>query len=204
MAGERTEQASPRRRQKAREQGDSPHSRELLAASVTLAGSLTLGAIAPAWLTGWMSAFQRLMGMAETPAWRGKGGIAAVLELRGASVAVMLPVISVMLACVGAALTAGIIQGGGVRFFAPVLQPKWTRLDPIANLKNLFSLRSGARLFKTLLPVAVLSVLAWGQLMHQAEFPVFSVARMPEVMGGAYALLVNAAWILCVWSAVDF
>jgi len=45
MAGERTEQATQHRRDKARKEGDILHSRELTAAAGTLAGVLALGAL---------------------------------------------------------------------------------------------------------------------------------------------------------------
>ncbi len=43
MAGERTEQATQHRREKARKEGDILHSRELAAAAGTLAGVMLLG-----------------------------------------------------------------------------------------------------------------------------------------------------------------
>ena len=43
MAGERTEQATQHRRDKARKEGDLLHSRELSAAAGTLAGVMALG-----------------------------------------------------------------------------------------------------------------------------------------------------------------
>ncbi len=204
MAGERTEQASPRRRQKAREEGDRPHSRELLAASATLAGSLALGWMAPDWLSAWKASYLHFLGLGSSAAWRNEGGVAAILELRSVTVALMLPLCLVLVTAAGAALASGIGQGGGVSFYAPVLQPKWSRLDPISNFKNLVSLRAASRLVKTLLPVAVLSVLAWHKLIRQTELPVFSVGRLPGVMIDAYDLLVDAAWILCLWSAIDY
>jgi len=204
MAGERTEQASPRRRQKAREQGDRPRSRDLAAAAATLAGTLTLGLAAPGWLAGWRSACDRLLRLGETPGWRDEDGIAAILELRAIAVEVMLPLCAVLLACAGAALAAGVAQGGGMSFYAPALEPKWSRIDPVSNLKNLFSLRAAARLGKSMLPVAVLTGLAWQKLAGLAEIPVFSLVRLPQVLTDAYGLLVDAAWILCLWSALDF
>ena len=65
MAGERSEQASPRRKQKARAEGDRPRSRELLAACATLAGTTALGWAAPGWLSGWRSAFAGLLASAR-------------------------------------------------------------------------------------------------------------------------------------------
>ena len=45
MPGERTEQATQHRREKARKEGDMLHSRELTAAAGTLAGVMVLGAL---------------------------------------------------------------------------------------------------------------------------------------------------------------
>jgi flagellar biosynthetic protein FlhB len=45
MPGERTEQATQHRREKAQKEGDVLHSRELSAAAGTLAGVLMLGAL---------------------------------------------------------------------------------------------------------------------------------------------------------------
>jgi flagellar biosynthetic protein FlhB len=204
MAGERTEQASPRRRQKARAEGDRPRSRDLVAACATLGGTLALGSLASGWLEGWRSACAGFLGLAESRAWRGGDGMAAVLELRAISVETMLPLCGVLLACAGAALAAGVVQGGGWSVNPQALEPKWTRIDPLSNIKNLFSLRAGARLGKTLLPAGALTVLAWGKLARQAELPVFGQTRMPQAMKDAYDLLTDAAWILFLWSAVDF
>ena len=204
MAGERTEQASPQRRQKARAGGDRPRSRDLIAACATLAGTLTLGSLANSCLDGWHSACRQLLELSASPLWRNEDGIAAMLELRAVSVETMLPLCGILLACAGAALAAGIGQGGGWNLNAAALQPKWTRIDPISNLKNLFSLRAVARMGKTLLPVAALTVLAWGKLAQQMRIPVFSQIRMSEAMRDSYDLLADAAWILFVWSAVDY
>jgi flagellar biosynthetic protein FlhB len=97
-----------------------------------------------------------------------------------------------------------VAQGGGVSFHAPALAPKWGRIDPLANLKNLVSLRAAARLVKSLAPAAVLAALAWHKLMGEAEIPVFSAQRLPGVLKDSYDLLVDAAWILFVWSAIDY
>jgi flagellar biosynthetic protein FlhB len=204
MAGERTERASPRRRQKALEEGDRPRSRELAAACATLAGTWALGWAAPGWLADWRSAYAGLLRMGGSGAWRGEDGVAAVLALRAVAVAAMLPLTAVLAACAGAALAAGVAQGGGVAVHFPALRPQWSRADPLSNLRNLASLRAGARLAKTLVPVAALAALAWRKLARQAEIPVFGAARLPTALGDAYDLLVDAAWILFVWSALDY
>jgi flagellar biosynthetic protein FlhB len=204
MAGERTEQASPRRRQKARAEGDRPRSREFVAAAATLAGTAALGWAAPGWLLGWRSSLARFLALGASPAWRGEDGAAAALALRAASVYAMLPLAGVLAASAAAALVSGVAQGGGVTFHAPALAPKWSRLDPAANLRSLFSLRAVARLAKTMVPVAVMAGLAWQKLERQAEMPVFALGRLTGVLEDSYDLLVDAAWVLFVWSALDY
>jgi flagellar biosynthetic protein FlhB len=60
------------------------------------------------------------------------------------------------------------------------------------------------RLGKSLIPVLLLAV----QLLHFVNallaMPVFSLARLPQVFGDAYELLVNTAWIMLAWSLVDY
>ena len=58
MPGERTEQATQHRREKARKEGDILHSRELTAAAGTLAGVIALGVLGGrAMLKSWRAAF---------------------------------------------------------------------------------------------------------------------------------------------------
>jgi flagellar biosynthetic protein FlhB len=204
MAGERTEQASPRRRQKALEQGDRPRSRDLLGACSMLAGTLMMGALGPSWLAGWQTAWGRFLRLGMSAEWRGEGAAAVVLDLRAVMVAAMLPLGGVLAACAAAALVAGIAQGGGIGIHPAALEPKWSRIDPLSNLKNLFSLRALSRMGKTLVPVAALVAFAWGKLARQTEIPVFSLERMPRVLADAYDLLLDAAWILLIWSGLDY
>ena len=159
MAGERSEQASPRRKQKAREEGDRPRSRELVAADATLAGTWALGWPTPGGLAGWRSAFAGLLGLGASSVWRGEDGVAAILELRAVSVYVMLPLTAVLGACAGAALLSGVVQGGGVTFYLPRWRGNGLGSIPCQS-ENLVSLRAATRLGKTLVPVALLAILA--------------------------------------------
>ena len=64
MAGKGTEQATPLRKKKARERGDSVHSRELLSAMAMLAGVLTLGALSNEFVSNWRRAYFASLGSA--------------------------------------------------------------------------------------------------------------------------------------------
>jgi len=78
------------------------------------------------------------------------------------------------------------------------------RINPVSNIKNLFSLRAAARLAKSLVPAAILAVFAVQRIARQLRLPPFSTARL-ELMGGdIYGLLLAAAWLLFAWSLIDY
>ena len=61
-----------------------------------------------------------------------------------------------MRAVAAAALVIGMIQTGGVNFSVSAIGFRLDRINPVSNVKNLFSLRAAARLGKSLLPAALL------------------------------------------------
>lgn len=204
MSDGRTEQATPRRKQKAREKGDRPRSRDLLAGAGTLAGVMVLGSAAPQWVTAWSGSYQRYLALGVRGGWEQDHGLAATLELRGLALTVLSPVLLVFAAVVGGTLLAGVGQSGGIDVHAEALQPKFDRLNPVSNLKNLFSLRSVSRLAKSLIPAAVLALVAVRRMEQVGQMPVLSLVRLETMFSAAYGLLVSAAWILFAWSVVDF
>lgn len=204
MSADRTEQATPRQKQKAREKGDRPRSRELLSACSTLGGVLLVGSLAPRWVGTWTASYQQFLLFAGKGGWAEDHGIAAMLELRSVSLTLLSPLLLIFAAVTSLALAAGIAQGGGVSFHAEALQPKLDRLNPVTNIGNIFSLRSAGRLAKSLIPASFLTMLAIAKIRHQDAIPVLSVVRLKSMFADAYSLLVYAAWILFVWAAVDF
>lgn len=201
MSSERTEKASPRRRQKAEQEGDRPRSRELLSAAALLAGSLTLGWAARTWLPAWAGVYQDALALMCTPN-LSAGGLS--LSMRNLLVSGAAPCLLVMLAAAGASLAVAMAQNRGVRLQPDGIAPKWSRLNPVQNAKHLFTTRALARLGKSLIPVLLLAM----QLIHfitaLSAMPVFSLARLPLVFDDAYQLLVNTAWIMLAWSLVDY
>jgi flagellar biosynthesis protein FlhB len=201
MSSERTEKASPRRRQKAEQEGDLPRSRELLSAAALLAGSLTLGWAARTWLPLWMSIYQDSVALIRTPSISAE---ALSVSMRNLLVAGAAPCLFVMLAAAGASIAVGMAQNRGLRLQPAGIEPKWSRLNPAQNAKHLFTTRALVRLGKSLIPVLLLAV----QLIHFVSaltaMPAFSLARLPLVFSEAYELLVNTAWIMLAWSLVDY
>ena len=100
---------------------------------------------------------------------------------------------------------AGVAQGGGVQIHPNALELKFSKLNPVTNLGNLFSLRSAARMVKSLVPAAVMVALGWGALKAlMLPMPVMSLMRLPATFSTAYGLALDAAWVTLAWSGLDY
>jgi len=204
VAGDRTEQATPQRREKARKEGDLLHSRELCSAAGTLAGVLLLGYAGPRMLAAWADALLAFLSYGTTAAWEPRTVDASMHTLMMLSITVLGPVGLVSAGVAAAALAAGVIQTGGIQVHPQVLTPKVDRINPLSNLKNLFSLRSAARLGKSMIPAALLAVFAVQRMARQWDMPPFSSVRLIALGGDVYDLLLAAAWLLFAWAAIDY
>jgi flagellar biosynthesis protein FlhB len=204
MPGERTEQATQHRRQKARREGDILHSRELSAAAGTLAGVLTLGSLGGRAFAAWQTSFAAFLVFGDPARWEPSTMLPTLVALRRLLLAVLAPPAVAMAVVAAAALLAGVLQTGGPAFHAGALAFKFDRLNPVSNLKNLLSLRAAARLGKSLLPAALLAVFAVQRIGEELTLPPFSMARLERLGQDVYGLLEAAAWLLFAWSAIDY
>jgi len=199
----KTEQATPQRRRKAREEGQVTRSRELSAALSTAA---VAGAV-------------YLMGRAAVPHWLNY--YRSVLELAGqdsiepssalmfwTSIEVARWVLPILIAALAMSLLAGFVQGGFV--FAPgSLAFKPERFSPANRMQQIFSLSSLSVILKSLLPFGAIVWVGYASLM----------SHWSEILGSAYvdtrqftalmgSILLAVFWksglILLVWAGVDY
>ncbi|HTW78479.1 MAG TPA: EscU/YscU/HrcU family type III secretion system export apparatus switch protein [Terracidiphilus sp.] len=204
MPGERTEQATQHRREKARKEGDILHSRELSAAAGMLAGVIMLGVIGGRAMEAWRSSLTEFLALGAPSKWEPSTLTPTLAALRRLTVAVLTPAAAIMTAVAATALAVGMVQTGGVSVHGGNIGFKIDRINPLTNAKNLFSLRAAARLGKSLLPAAFLAVFAVQRISRQLSLPPFSNARLEQLGKDVYGLLLTAAWLLFVWSAVDY
>jgi flagellar biosynthetic protein FlhB len=208
MADKGTEQATPQRKKKAREQGDSVHSRELLSAMAMLGGVMTLGALSNGFVSRWGNVYVESLRSATTYASSLDGQDGERLwnsVVRRVLVPALLPVGLVMATSFTGALVSGVAQSGGVQIHPKSVQLKFSKLNPVTNLGNLFSLRSATRVVKSLVPAAVMVLLGWGALKAlMVPMPVMSLLRLPATFSAAYGLALDAAWVTLVWSGLDY
>ena len=204
MSEKGTEQATPQKKKKAREKGDSVHSRELLSAMAMLSGVLMLGVAANGFLAGWKQAFAECIRVAAADDAAG-GGTEWRLVARAMLGPVLLPIGLVLAASFAGVLISGVAQSGGLQVHPNAIEPKFSKLNPVTNLQNLFSLRSGARMAKSMVPAAAMALLSWNAVKALVmPMPVMSLVRLPSTFSTAYGLALDAAWITLAWSALDY
>ena len=199
----KTEQATPRRRQKAREKGQVVRSRDLMSSLAVGTAVVLLSLQAPIFARHWRALLTRTLSAAaegnfgyDTPllAWTAStvgGGIALVMGLSWM------------------AAVAGAVAQGGFVFAPSALQPNVSRLSPAARLEQLFSLPSLGRLLKSLLPGTAIVYLAatllareWGALLNLAHLRI--TALCAYTLAQIFEIAWKAALVLLVWSAVDY
>jgi flagellar biosynthesis protein FlhB len=204
MAGDdRTEQATPRRREKAREKGRVARSRELSGALVTLAGVLVLLWVSPAQLERWRGGWRMLPDYAA-----GADFSSAMPVLTWAGVAVLrwilAPLSLIWLLAVGSSLA----QGGFV-FSVESLVPNAERLSPAKKLGQIFSIAGLAPPAKSLIPFSVLLYLGFSMLARDGE-RLLRAGHMPVGAIGefAYQRAFEICWkstlVLLLWAGIDY
>jgi flagellar biosynthesis protein FlhB len=208
MADKGTEQATPLRKKKAKEKGDSVRSRELLSAMAMLGGIVMLGATSNGFVASWSKVYVESLRSATT----GVGSVTGhsgeqllVGAVRRILLPTLLPVGLVMAAAFTGALVSGVAQSGGLQIYPNAIELKFSKLNTVTNLGSLFSLRSATRLVKSLVPAAVMVVLGWGALKAlMIPMPVMSLMRLPATFSAAYGLALDAAWVTLAWSGLDY
>jgi flagellar biosynthetic protein FlhB len=204
MPGERTEQATQHRRDEARKDGDVLHSKELSAAAGTLAGVIVLGKTAAKAMLAWRGGFTAFLDLGSPSRWEPSQLMPTLYAIRRLSISVMAPLGLVMAAVTLAALSVGILQTGGLNFNFGSIGFRLDRVNPLSNIKNLFSLRAAARLAKSLIPASFLAVFAIQRIGRQLSVPPFSTVRLELLGDDVYSLLLTAGWLLFGWALVDY
>jgi flagellar biosynthesis protein FlhB len=197
----KTERATPRRRQKAREQGQVARSRDLVAGLGAMAAVALLAWQLPDFASSWRGLLRRELDEVAMhpdqalPVWRNDLAI-----FRGVALAASL---SWLVATVG-----GVAQGGLV-FASGALTPSLDRLNPASRLGQLFSLAALSRMLKSLLPTAAIVCLAATLVSRDwTLLPSLAHASARGFVGFAAGRMFELAWksslVLLVWSAADY
>jgi flagellar biosynthetic protein FlhB len=198
----RTEQATPRRRQRARREGDVPRSRELPAALAMMTVVLFLWWYPQNWKADWRSFMERTLTLA---AHSDMAGGTPVLNWVAWKVLVWA---APSLALAWLVALAGSFVLGGFVVAPAALAPKPQRLNPASNLGKLFSLSGLQGLLKSLVPSAFVLYIAvailvrdWSQILQMCR-----VGIRPS-LGWMLTRIFEISWkgglVFILWSGFD-
>ncbi len=203
MSAERTEKASPQKRQKAVDQGDRLISRELNSAAAMLAGVISLKTMAGVWSRSWRESFHACMSLLMAS---GRGAVntsEVAVACRSVVLHTLSPLLIFAAAALGGALMMGMVQGGGQVSMLSIA-PKWSRLNPLSNAKHLLGGQALFRLSKSMIPAFYLAVLVMHKVSHQGMYPTSDLQQSSLLFKNVYELLQSTAIALAVWSAIDY
>lgn len=205
MPDDQTEKATPRRRQQAREEGQVVRSRELTGSLVLLTGALFVGWFSSGFISQWRSALFTLLEQARTSDLSLQAGNQGYWLLRSLLSTTMLPVALFMGSLFCVAALVNVAQTGGVAVRKNAFQLNFSRLSPTSYFSQVFSFQGVARILKTLIPSTVLVAIAIHLLFSEfVAMPALSLMRIPQMFEQSHAILLDAAYLMLAWSAVDY
>ncbi len=193
---EKTHKATPKKRRKAREEGQVPKSKDLNSV-VILGAALGIFMLAGGWwMEAWVGTVHRGLDLPSMlrpgEGWEGLFGFWTVSFLR--LLAPFLLVFPLMSLAVN-------ISQVGLELSPKVLVPKITRLSPSSGLKRIFSLSGLVELVKSIGKVLIIGWIAYGTLRPEVKnLPL--IANLP--LGGALSYSVSIAFrlVMKVWIAL--
>jgi flagellar biosynthetic protein FlhB len=204
---DRTEKATPKHRQRAREKGQVARSPDLGGSVVVVAGLFALSLMGPRIVDAGAAMFRLAFGQMAQP---GHATSAAGLDdlLRSAVSTVGLAIAPVA----GVCLLAGVVAGVGQVGFKPspqALKPDFRRINPVSGLKNLLGPNAVFEAIKTVVKVAVVGAVAALALLPGltglASVVGISAGGLASLsVGKAFGVAEDAAFAYVLIGVVDY
>jgi flagellar biosynthetic protein FlhB len=199
----KTEQATPKRLEKAREQGQVARSRELPSVFALTAVVAVTMMMAQTAVTHWSTLYRETLDVAATGNIETNGPI-----IFWSAVEVMRWIVPILLAALTVSIFTGLIQGG-INVAPGALALKFDRFNPASKLGQIFSPVGLSNLMKSLLPFgAILWVTVsaiqehWQAMVHASSLGLRIFASFVGSM--TYEVAWKSGLILLSWSAVDY
>ncbi|MBG0755750.1 flagellar biosynthesis protein FlhB [Vibrio cidicii] len=185
---ERTEDATPRRLQQAREKGQVARSKELASASV-----LIVGAVALMWFGEPLArALFKIMGRLFDLTREEIFDTAKLLDIAGGAIAALLVPLLLILITLFIAAVIGAAGVGGISFSAEAAMPKLSKMNPLSGLKRMVGLQSWVELIKSILKVGLVTGVAIYLIQaSQADLIQLSMDVYPQNIFHSLDILLN-------------
>ncbi|HEX3364311.1 flagellar biosynthesis protein FlhB [Phenylobacterium sp.] len=156
-AASRTEEATPRKLQQARERGEVVKTQDL-ASMASLAGAATVVALGGGYLSrNLMTALTPFLASPDSMSFAGGGGV----QIMRAAVMAAAPVIGAVILTACAAGVFGNVIQTGLMFSPERLSMDFKKVSPAAGFKRIFGIDGFVQFLKSLLKVSLTGLLAW-------------------------------------------
>ena len=204
---DRTEKATPKRRQEARKKGQVAKSQDLGGALVVIAGLVALSWVGPAMVSNvaasMRQAFEHISHSADITT---SAGLEDLLMTILTTLATTVGPIAG--ACVAVGVIANVAQVG-FRPSLSAIKPEFKRINPASGAKNLFGSRILFETGKSITKVAVVAIVAAMALIPQLTHLGASVGTPPAALGklmgsSALAIAQRAAIAYLLIGIIDF
>ncbi len=199
----KTEQATPKRREKAREDGQVTRSRELPSVLAITGAIGTLFLVSQGAVSHWTTFYENMLSAATEGDFQSNGPL-----FFWSSIEVLRWTLPVLSAALVLSVGAGLVQGG-FNIAPGAMKLKFERFNPASKLGQIFSISGLSNLLKSLLPFAAIAWLGeaslrehWGVMVQASSFGIRSLS---SIIG---SMIFEVGWkaliVLLAWAGVDY
>jgi flagellar biosynthetic protein FlhB len=203
---EKTERATPRRRQEARQDGNVARSNDLTAAVSLLAAVLLLNLLGSKLFMGMKVAVEAVLGGATSENPTRPQDLSSMFAFLGRVAVESTAPLVVALAAVALVATVGQV---GFMFTGKPLMPDLTKLSPLRGVKQLIDARAWVRLVMSLAKVAAITgVAVWAVYTDTARILILAELEAAQMFWAGcslvYTLALKLAALLILIAIVDY
>jgi flagellar biosynthetic protein FlhB len=199
----KTEEATPKRRQKAREQGQLARSKELPSLLAIVGAVSAMFMVSQNSVTHWTTLYRSMLDSAGTNDLQSNGPV-----FFWSAVEVFRWIVPILLTALVLSVAAGLAQGG-FSIAPEALQLKFDRFNPASKVGQIFSLAGVINMLKSLLPFGAIAWVGencisshWGMLVHASSF---GLRQLASTLGSMiFEVAWKAALVLFVWAGIDY
>ncbi len=185
---ERTEDATPKRLQQAREKGQVARSKELASVSVLVVGSIALMWFGESLARALYTIMGRLFSLSREEIF----DLPKLMDIALGSLSSLIAPLILILVTLFVAAVAGAAGVGGISFSAEAAMPKLSKMNPLSGLKRMVGMQSWVELIKSILKVTLVSGMAF-YLINAAKQDLFQLSLdvFPQNIFHALDILLN-------------
>lgn len=202
---EKTEQATQKRQEEAREKGQVAKSRELPSVAVLVAGLVYFWFGAPGMVRDMMNMMKKTFIAAGVMTINIHTIQSVMIGFFYELFIITAPILGVVTL---ASLLSSLLQTGFLVSPEAVL-PKLSKIDPLKGLQRMFSLQSFVELIKNILKMSVIGLVAWLTIQQEMENipPLMNqdvYAIIAYVGKVSFKIILSTCWVLIVLAFMDF